>query len=58
MIYQSNNNYYIKQGNLYYLADIVIKKHTVVVMPTSEYITNLDNATEISYQELKEMMKK
>lgn len=58
MIYEKSGVYYIKQGNLYFVADIIIKKHTVVVMPTSEYITNLDNATEISYQELKEMMKK
>lgn len=57
MIYQANNNFYIKQGNLYYLADIVIKKHTVVVMPTSESVTNLDNAEEISYQELKDRYK-
>ncbi len=57
MIYQMNNQYYIKQGNLYYVADIVIKSHTIVVMPISEYVTELEGAIEISYQELKNKFK-
>lgn len=53
MIYKLNNQYYIKQGNLYYLADISHKKHTVVVTASDVYVEKLEGAKEISYNELK-----
>lgn len=53
MIYESNNKYYLKQGDLYYLADIIIKSHTIIIYPTNEYITSIDNANLLSYDELK-----
>ena len=53
MIYEKNNEYYIKKDNVYYLVDIVLKKHTIVVMPTSEYVSELLDATEYSFQKLK-----
>lgn len=57
MIFEKNNQYYIKQGSLFYLADIILKKHTVVVMPASEYVAELEDVTEITYKELKEKFK-
>lgn len=56
MIYTKNNLFYVRQGNLYFLADIIIKKHTIIVMPTSEYVEELINAVEITYKDLKEKM--
>lgn len=53
MIYELNNVYYMKINNLYYVAEITIKKHTIVVSPTEEYVTKLEGATEYTYQELK-----
>ena len=56
MIYQVNNDFYIKQGDLYYLANIEAKNHTVIVSTSDEYLTELENAEEISYKELKEII--
>ena len=53
MIYELNNVYYMKINNLYYVADITIKKNTIVIAPTEEYVTELEGATEYTYQELK-----
>lgn len=53
MIYELNNVYYMKINNLYYVAEITIKKHTIVVSPTEEYVTELEGATEYTYAELK-----
>ena len=56
MIYQVNNNFYVKQGDLYYLANIEAKNHTVIVSCSDEYVTELENAKEITYKELKELV--
>ena len=56
MIYQANDTFYIKQGNLYYLANIEAKNHTVIVSSNDEYVTSLENAKEITYKELKEII--
>lgn len=53
MIYELNNTYYIKQGNKYFIADVILKRRTIVVMPTNEYVEELENATEFTYKELK-----
>lgn len=52
-IYEKNNQYYIKRGNLYFLSDIVVKKHTILINQTSEYVTSLEGATELDYKEVK-----
>lgn len=53
MIYEQNNIYYIKRGNLFYVVDVLVKEHTIVIMPTSKYVNALDNATEYSFIKLK-----
>ena len=58
MIYELDNVYYIKQGNKYFIADVILKKRTIVVTPTSEYVEELENATEYTYKELKEKLLK
>lgn len=55
IIYKDKGNYYVKQGDLFFLADITIKKHTIVVTPTSEYIEELSSGyKEYSYKELRD----
>ena len=53
MIYEQNNIYYIKRGNLFYVVDVLVKEHTIVIMPTSKYVNSLANATEYSFINLK-----
>lgn len=53
MIYEQNNIYYIKRGNLFYVVDVLVKEHTIVIMPTSKYVNSLDNATKYSFIKLK-----
>lgn len=53
MIYEQNNIYYIKRGNLFYVVDVLVKEHTIVIMPTSKYVNSLDNETEYSFIKLK-----
>lgn len=53
MLYELNNQIYIKQGNKYFLADVIVKPRTIVVQPTNEYVEELEGATEITYKELK-----
>ena len=53
MIYEQNNIYYIKRGNLFYVVDVLVKEHTIVIMPTTKYVNSLDNATEYSFIKLK-----
>lgn len=53
MIYEQNNIYYIKRGNLFYVVDVLVKEHTIVIMPTSKYVNSLDSATEYSFIKLK-----
>jgi hypothetical protein len=57
MIYQKNNEYYIKQEDKFFLADVTIKPHTIVIIPSSEYVKELEDAKEITYQELKRRLK-
>jgi len=56
MIYQTNNNFYVKQGDKYFLAHIEAKNHTVIVSNSDEYVTELEDVKEISYKELKEII--
>lgn len=53
MLYELNNQIYIKQGDKYFIADVIIKRNTIVVNPTNEYVDTLEGATEITYKELK-----
>jgi hypothetical protein len=53
MLYELDNRIYIKQGNKYFLADVIVKRRTIVVMPTNEYVEELEGATEITFKELK-----
>lgn len=53
MIYEQNNIYYIKRGNFFYVVDVLVKEHTIVIMPTSKFINSLDNATMYSFIKLK-----
>lgn len=53
MIYEQNNIYYIKRGNLFYVVDVLVKEHTIVIMPTSKYVNALDKAKEYSFIKLK-----
>lgn len=53
MLYELDNQIYMKQGDKYFLADVIIKRNTIVVNPTSEYVDSLEGATEITYKELK-----
>ena len=53
MLYELNNQIYIKEGDKYFLAEVIVKKNTIVVNPTNEYVDSLEGATEITYKELK-----
>lgn len=53
MIYYKNNTYYIKQGNLYYEADIVVKNHTILINKTDTYVTDLTDYEELTYKQVK-----
>lgn len=53
MIYEQNNIYYIKRGYLFYVVDVLVKEHTIVIMPTSKYVNSLDKAKEYSFIKLK-----
>lgn len=53
MIYYKNNTYYIKQGSLYYEADIVVKKHTILINKTDTYVTDLEDFEELTYEQVK-----
>ena len=56
-IYQVNNTYYIKQSNLYFICDVMIKDHTIVVTPTSQFIEELPiTYKKYTYQELKDKL--
>lgn len=53
MIYYKNNTYYIKQGNLYYEADIVVKSHTILISKKDIYVTDLKDYKELTYEQVK-----
>lgn len=53
MIYYKNNTYYIKQGNLYYEADIVVKNHTILINKTDTNVTDLKDYKELTYEQVK-----
>lgn len=53
MIYEKDGIYYMNKGNRYFVVDITIKEHTIVVTPTSKFVTVLHGAIKYTYQELK-----
>lgn len=53
MLYEKNNNIYIKQDNKYYLAIIIPKHTTISIMPSNEYEDTLEGAKEITFKEVK-----
>ena len=53
MIYEKNNIYYIKKGSLFYIVDVLVKEHTIVVMPTNEYVFSLNKFKKYSFIQLK-----
>lgn len=53
MIYEKDGIYYINQGNCYYVVDIILKEHTIVVQPTTKSVPFLIGATPYTYQQLK-----
>ncbi len=58
MIYEKNGIYYINKGNRYYVVDIILKEHTIVITPTSKYVPFLMGAKPYTYQQLKEKLGK
>lgn len=54
MIYEKNNVYYINKGTAFYIVDILVKEHTIVIMPTSKSVPVLHGATRYTYNELKD----
>ena len=61
MIYKYNNNYYLKKGNGFELANIDIKvrgKRKTLVITGTGIFEQIENAKEYSYKELeKELIK-
>lgn len=53
MIYEKDGIYYMNKGNRYFVVDIVLKEHTIVVTPTSKSVSSVHGATKYTYQELK-----
>lgn len=53
MIYEKDGKYYINKGNFYFLVDITIKDHTMVITPTSQSVPTLHGAVKYTYKELK-----
>lgn len=53
MVYEKDGVYYINKGRRYFVVDIIIKPHTVVVRPTSASVAVLHDATLYTYSELK-----
>ncbi len=58
MIYEKDGIYYINKGNCYYVVDIVLKEHTIVVTPTSKSVFTLHGAKPYTYRELKKKFDK
>jgi hypothetical protein len=58
MLYELNNQIYIKQGDKYFLADITKKRNTIVINPSSEYVDVLEDAKEVSFYEVKKKVLK
>lgn len=53
MIYEKDGVYYINRGTIYYVVDIIIKEHTIVVVPTNKSVPTLHGASKFTYNELK-----
>lgn len=53
MIYEKDNVYYMNKGTAFYVVDILVKEHTIVIMSTSKSVSVLQGATEYTYNELK-----
>lgn len=53
MLYELNNQIYIKQGDKYFLADITKKRNTIVINPSNEYVDTLEGAKEVSFYDVK-----
>lgn len=58
MIYEKDGIYYMNKGNRYFVVDIILKEHTIVVTPTSKYVSSVHGATKYTYQELKKKLGK
>jgi hypothetical protein len=58
MLYELNNQIFIKQGNKYFLADITKKRNTIVINPSSEYVDVLEGAKEVSFYDVKKKVLK
>ena len=55
-IYEYNNMYFIKENDKYIVCDVIIKKNTIVIVKTDEYLDNLDNPTIYTYKELRDKL--
>lgn len=53
MIYEKDNVYYMNKGTAFYVVDILVKEHTIVIMSTSKSVSILQGATKYTYNELK-----
>ena len=53
MIYEKDNVYYMNKGTAFYVVDILVKEHTIVIMSTRKSVSVLQGATEYTYNELK-----
>lgn len=58
MLYELNNQIFIKQGDKFFLADVTIKRNTIVISPSSEYVDTLEGAKEVSFYEVKKKVLK
>lgn len=53
MLYELNNQIFIKQGDKFFLADVTIKRNTIVISPSNEYVEELEGAKEVSFYDVK-----
>lgn len=58
MLYELNNDIYIKQEGKYFLADITKKRNTIVINPSNEYVEELEGAKEVNFYDVKKKVLK
>lgn len=54
MLFKKDNIIYLYENNKYYIADIIKTGYTIAIIPTSQYVEVLEDAEEVSFEEVKE----
>ncbi len=53
MLYEKDDIIYLYEDNRYYVADIIVTYPTIAIYKTSQYVEVLENAKEVTFDEVK-----